>query len=83
MKGVGKIYCGWTEVALEAKLITTGSMSGVIEWKNWDRAMNTHKSMLEALERLLYDQGTASLEKLSPRESSLAEVLSATDVTVI
>ena len=48
--------------------------------------------MLEALERLLYDkyietheplspQGTASLEKLSPRESSLAEVLSSADVT--
>ena len=45
--------------------------------------MNTHKSMLKALERLLYDeyietheplspQGTASLEKLSPSESSLA-----------
>ena len=84
MKGVDKIYClgsGWTEVALEAKVITTGSMSGVIEGKNWDRAMNTHKSMLEALERLLYDKGTASLEKLSPRESSLAEVLSLADVT--
>ena len=42
LKGVDKIYCvgsGWTEVALEAKL---GSMSGVIEGKNWDRAMNTH-----------------------------------------
>ena len=45
--------------------------------------MNTHKSMLKAFERLLYDeyietheplslQGTASLEKLSPSESSLA-----------
>ena len=30
-------------MALEAKLITTGSMSGVIEGKSWDRAMNTHK----------------------------------------
>ena len=54
--------------------------------------MNTHKSTLEALERLLYDkyiqtheplspQGTASLDKLSPSESSLAEVLSSADVT--
>ena len=45
LKGVGKIYClgsGWTEMALEATLTTTGSMSGVIEGKNWDRAMNTH-----------------------------------------
>ena len=89
LKCVGKRYClvsGWTEVALDAKLITTGSMSGVIEGKNLDRAMNTYKSMLEALERLLYDkctetheplspQCTASLEKLSPSECSLAEVL--------
>ena len=79
-------------MALEAKLITTGSMSGVIEGKNWDTAMNTYKYLLEALKRLLYNkyietheplspQGTASLEKLSPRESSLAEVLSSADVT--
>ena len=93
LKCFSKIYCrdsGWTEVALEAKLITTGSMSGVIEGKNWN--MNTHKSTLDALKRLLYDkyiethkplshQGTASLEKLSPSESSLAEVLSSADVT--
>ena len=54
--------------------------------------MNTHKSMLEALERLLYDkyiethkplspQGTACLENLSPSECSLAEVMSSADVT--
>ena len=53
--------------------------------------MNTHTSMLEALGRLLYDkyietheplspQGTASLDKLSPNESSLAEVLSSADM---
>ena len=80
LKCVGKRYClgsGWTEVAMEAKRITTDSMSGVIEGKKWDRAVNTHKSMLEALDRLLYDiyietyepispQGIASLDKLSP-----------------
>jgi len=48
--------------------------------------------MLEASERLLYDkyietheplsrQGTASLEKLNPNVTSLAEVLSSADVT--
>ena len=48
--------------------------------------------MMEALERYLYDkyfetheplsrQGTASLEKLSPSESSLVEMLSSVDVT--
>ena len=42
LKCVGKIYClGWTEVALKAKLITTGSMSGDIKGKN---GLCTHKS---------------------------------------
>ena len=64
MKGVGKIYCigsAWTDVALEAKLITTGSMSEVTEWKNLDMATNTHTSMLEALKRLLYDKYIESM----------------------
>ena len=79
-------------MTLEAKLITTGSMYVVIEGKNWDRAMNTQKSKLEALEKLFYDkyietheplspQGIASPDKLSPKESCLAEVLSSADVT--
>ena len=51
-------------MALEAKL---GSMSGVIEGKNWDRAMSTHKSMLEALGRLLYDKYIDTHEPLSPQ----------------
>lgn len=94
MKGIGRRYCqgsGWVEVALEANLITTGSVAGVIDGKNWDRAMNTHKSMLEALERLLYDrylqthepltpEGTAVLEKLTLNESTLTDVLSPDDV---
>ena len=94
MKGIGKRYCqgsGWVEVALEANLITTGSVAGVTDGKNWDRAINTHKSMLEALERLLYDkyletheplsrEGTALLEKLTLNESTLTDVLSSDDV---
>ena len=53
--------------------------------------MNTNTFTLEALGRPLYDkyiethellspQGTASLDQLSPNESSLAEVLSSADV---
>ena len=53
-------------MTLEAKLITTGSMFGVIEGKNWDRTMNTHKSMLEALEKLFYDKHIETHEPLSP-----------------
>ena len=70
LEGVDKRYgldSGWTEVALEAKLINRGSMSGVTEGKNWDRAMNTHKSMLEALERLLYDKYIETHEPLPPQ----------------
>ena len=54
-------------MTLEAKLITSGSMSGVIEGKNWDRAMNTHKSMLEALEKIFYDKYIETHESLSPQ----------------
>ena len=54
-------------MTLEAKLITKGSMSGVIEGKNWDRAMNTHKSMLDALEKLFYDKYIETHELLSPQ----------------
>ena len=68
-------------------------MTGVTDGENWHRAMNTHKSMLEALERLLYDkyletheplspEGTAFLKKLSStlNESFPTEVLSSDDV---
>lgn len=37
LKGISKRYCqtsGWVEVALEAKLITTGSVAGVTDGKN-------------------------------------------------
>ena len=41
-------------MALEANLISSGSILGVIDGKNWDRALSTHQSVLEALERLFY-----------------------------
>ena len=53
---------------------------GVIKGKNWDRAINTDKSMLAAIERLGYDKYIETYE-LSPSESSLVEVLSSADVT--
>ena len=94
LKGIGKRYCqgsGWLEVALEAKLISTGSVTGVTEGKNWDRAMNTHKSMLEALERLLYEKFLEThaplsqekykeLLKIAMNKSKLTEMLSSHDV---
>ena len=41
-------------MALEANLISSGSILGAIDGKNWDRALNTHQSVLEAFERFLY-----------------------------
>ena len=41
-------------MALEANLISSGSILGVMDGKNWDKALNTHQSLLEVLERLLY-----------------------------
>ena len=61
------LYCqgsGW----LEAKLITTGSVSGVTDGKHWDRALNTHKSMLEAMERLLNEKYLETHEPLSQKK---------------
>ena len=78
-------------VVLEAKLISTGSVTGVTDGKNWDTAMNTHKSILEALERLLYEtslethepllrEKTTELLKITTTKSKLTELLSSHDV---
>ena len=78
-------------MALEAKLISTGSVTKVTDEKNWDRAMNTHKSMLEALERLLYEKFWKPMNhsrekkptevlKITMTKSKLTELLSSHDV---
>ena len=64
-------------------------MTEVTDEKNWDRAMNTHKYMLEAIE-LLYEKSLETHEPLSRKnkellkitmnKSKLTEVLSSHDV---
>ncbi|MEW8548338.1 MAG: hypothetical protein AB2693_32950, partial [Candidatus Thiodiazotropha sp.] len=44
---------GLDDIFIEAGLITTGSLQGVLSGKNYSRSMLCHKTMLEALERLL------------------------------
>ena len=45
--------CGFSDVMLEAELVKSGTVHGVMGGKNYSRAMVSHKTMLEALERLL------------------------------
>jgi hypothetical protein len=50
-----KMDCsGLADILIEAGLITPGSVHGVLRGKNYSRAMNCHLTVLEALERLLY-----------------------------
>ena len=45
--------CGFSAVMLEAELVKSRTVHGVMGGKNYSRAMVCHKTMLEALERLL------------------------------
>ena len=58
MNMIGKKMAGsgWTDFLLEADLVGSGSVHGVITGKHYERAMHCHKNMLEALERLLIEQ---------------------------
>ena len=46
---------GFSDVLLEAGLISSGSLQGVLSGKHYTRAMHCHKVMLESLERLLLE----------------------------
>lgn len=58
MKMIGKKMngSGLSDVLLEAGLISSGSLQGVLSGKHYDRAMHCHKIMVECLERLLLSQ---------------------------
>jgi hypothetical protein len=43
---------GLSDILLEAGLIGSGSVTGVMTGKHYSRAMHCHKILLEALERL-------------------------------
>ena len=54
---------GIEDLLLEAGLLTTGSLRGVITGKNYYRAMHCHLTLAEALRRLLFDRYLSSHEK--------------------
>ena len=45
--------CGFSDVILEAKSVKSGIVHGVMGGKNYSGSMICHKTMLEALERLI------------------------------
>ena len=47
---------GFSDVLLEAGMITTGSMTGVMNGKNYSRALNCQKTLTEAIFRLLFNR---------------------------
>lgn len=58
LKMIGKKMAGsgLADVLLEAGLIGSGSVNGVLNGKHYERAMHCHKILLESLERMLLDQ---------------------------
>jgi len=63
MKMIGKKMngSGLSDILLEAGLISTGSLQGVLSGKHYDRAMHSHKILVESLERLLLSQYLVSI----------------------
>ena len=76
LKMIGKKMSGsgLEDILIEADLITSGSLKGVMSGKHFERSMHCHKVMFECLERLLLEQfmiGREGLEWYStlPEES--------------
>lgn len=63
LKMVGKKMdgSGLSDILLEAGLIASGSLQGVLTGKHYDRSLHCHKTVLECLERLLLSQYLTSI----------------------
>ena len=70
MKMIGKKMdgSGLSDVLLEAGLIGSGSLQGVLSGKHYERAVHCHKVLAEALERLLFRQYRESQSDELPQE---------------
>ena len=69
---------GFQEILLESGLMSSGSMKDVMTGKNYDRSLHCHKTMLECLERLLFDaflSGKQANDVLSGIPNESKEVL--------
>ena len=79
MKMVGKKMegSGLSDVLLEAGLMTSGSVHAVLAGKQYNRGITCHKTLLEALERLLLQ--ASSLENtISDNHCHVREIFSIT-----
>ena len=58
LKMIGKKMngTGLSDILTEAGLVTSGSVAGVLAGKQYSRAMTSHKTLLEALERLMLEK---------------------------
>ena len=63
---------GFSDVFLEAGMITKSSMTGVMNGKNYIPALNCHKTLTEAIFRLLFNKFIEEHE-LSSNSKLLAE----------
>ena len=72
LKMVGKKVAGsgLSNVLLEAGLIVSGSLNGVLKGKNYDRPMDCHKTLLEGLEQLLLEKKVPNRTCLTTRRVS-------------
>jgi hypothetical protein len=59
-----------SDILLEAGLIGSGSVTGVMTGKHYSRAMHCHKILLEALERLLFEEFCFSLGRRKANDGS-------------
>ena len=72
---------GLGDILIEAGLITSGSLQGVLAGKQYSRAMTCHKAMLEALERFLLAEflvttnRSSLLDRLEDEQSDLMQEL--------
>ena len=62
---------GLDDIFVEGGLITHGSVQCVISGKNYSQAMTCHKTMLEALERLLLIEYVRSKSRINLLESQI------------
>lgn len=73
---IGKMAgSGLREVFLEAGLVGSGSLAGVMSGKHYERALYCHTTLLECLERLLLAefvniQGAENLNSVLPNDAS-------------
>ena len=74
LKMIGKKMkgSGFTDILIESGLMSVGSMKGVVSGKNYNRSINCHKVMAEAIEGMLLlmyidDTGSELLPKIHNR----------------